>query len=202
MLVLVRHGRTALNAQRRLAGRTDVGLDEVGQRQGRLAGTMLGDVVELRASPLRRAVETARLLGTGREPSIDDAFVELDYGELEGVAVADVDASWWRTLREDPATSMPGGESLLDVQHRVAEALDELFADAGGAARSDDAEVVVVSHVSPIKAAVAWALGSGPELAQRLRLDNGSITRIGWGLAGPVVTAFNVVPNQGVSSPR
>jgi hypothetical protein len=53
---------------------------------------------------------------------------------------------------------------------------------------------VVVSHVSPIKAAVAWALLGAHDLAFRLHLSTGSITRIGWGPQGPVLQTFNEVP--------
>ena len=54
--------------------------------------------------------------------------------------------------------------------------------------------VVVVSHVSPIKAAVAWALGTDDGLAWRLHLSTGSVTRIAWEGDGPVVHEFNWVP--------
>jgi broad specificity phosphatase PhoE len=54
-----------------------------------------------------------------------------------------------------------------------------------------DADVAVVSHVSPIKAAVAWALGSGVEMAWRSHLSQASICRIEMRSTGPVLTAFN-----------
>lgn len=57
-----------------------------------------------------------------------------------------------------------------------------------------DADVVVVSHVSPIKAAVAWALGTGDEVVWHLYLATASITRIGWGNAGPVLHRYNETP--------
>ena len=51
---------------------------------------------------------------------------------------------------------------------------------------------IVVSHVSPIKAAVSWALGGGPELSWRLSLGVASITRITTGgPVGPVLVSFN-----------
>jgi len=42
-----------------------------------------------------------------------------------------------------------------------------------------------------IKAAVAWALGVGDEVAWRLHLATASVTRIGWGAGGPVLHRFN-----------
>jgi probable phosphoglycerate mutase len=193
-LVLVRHGRTSWNAARRLSGRTDVELDEVGRGQARRAASVLGEVRELRTSPLRRCTETAALLATGRTAVLDDRFVELDYGDAEGLALDAVDPARWQAVRHDPATRWPGGESLLDVQHRVEGACAALFARAGEGARADDGDVVVVSHVSPIKAAVAWALGTDAGLAMRLRLDTGSVTTIGWLGEGPGLLAYNVVP--------
>jgi len=53
---------------------------------------------------------------------------------------------------------------------------------------------VVVSHVGPIKAAVAWALGADASLTMRLRLSTGSVTTIEWRDGAPVLSAYNVVP--------
>jgi probable phosphoglycerate mutase len=190
-LVLVRHGRTEWNRERRLVGRCDVALDDVGRDQARGIGELLGDVVELRTSPLRRAQETADLLATGLTASVDESFVELDYGEDEGKRVDEVGASFWTSIRADATTRWPGGESLADVQARVAATCEALFAQDGTGARRSDGDVVVVSHVSPIKAAVAWALDAPATLALRLRLDNATVTRVDWGPAGPVLVCFN-----------
>jgi probable phosphoglycerate mutase len=75
----------------------------------------------------------------------------------------------------------------------VAAACNELFAAADAGARRKDGDVVVVSHVTPIKAAVAWALGADGGLSWRLHLNTSSVTRIGWGNDGPVLHGFNQV---------
>jgi broad specificity phosphatase PhoE len=67
----------------------------------------------------------------------------------------------------------------------VRDACDEL------AARAADETVVVVSHVSPIKAAVAWALGAGESSAWRMFLDVAAICRVRVGPTGPTLVAFN-----------
>jgi len=192
-LVLVRHGRTEWNHERRLVGRSDVALDEVGREQASGVTELLGEVVELRTSPLRRARETAELLSTGLAATVDESFVELDYGGFEGRRIDEVSATFWAAVRDDATHRWPGGESLADVGVRVATACEGLFAEAGSGARREDGDVVVVSHVSPIKAAVAWALDAPATVALRLRLDNASVTRIGWGPAGPVLLCFNAV---------
>ena len=153
----------------------------------------IGPAVRIVSSPLRRAVETATALGLGLPVDIDDRWVEVDYGEHEGRPVRDVPEAIWCRWRGDPSYRPAGGESLVDVGRRVRGALVELFAAPGAGARHDEGDVVVVSHVSPIKAAVAWALGTGDAVAWRLHLSTGSITRIGWSGA-PVLHCYNLVP--------
>lgn len=62
-------------------------------------------------------------------------------------------------------------------------------------------DAVVVSHVSPIKAAVAWALGAPDEVVWRMHLSTGSLTTIGWGHGGPVLHGYNVEPSPGACQP-
>ena len=68
---------------------------------------------------------------------------------------------------------------------RVRGACEELLDEAR------ERDVVVVSHVSPIKAAIAWALGVGDEVAWRLFVRVASITRVAIGPAGPTLHSFN-----------
>ena len=190
MLLLVRHGQSVANAAGLLSGRGPSPLTEHGRSQvAGLTGAVAG-AGRLISSPLGRARETAAALGLDLPVEVDERWTEVDYGELEGEAVAAVPAPVWRRWRADPGFRPPGGESLAEVGARVRLACEELFAhrDAGARAESD---VVVVSHVSPIKAAVAWALGAGDELAWRLQLSTASVTSLSWGVDRPVLQAYN-----------
>ena len=195
MLVLVRHGESALNAEGRLVGRMDPELTELGRTQAAAAGAMLGSVSEVRHSPLTRTTVTANLLGCDAPLLVEERAIEVDYGEFDGKRLEDVAPQYWRLWREDPHFAPPGGESLAELSVRVQHLLDELFSEKGQGARDPDADVVVVSHVSPIKAAVAWALGADELLSWRLRLSTGSVTRISMGPAGPQLVSFNEVPS-------
>jgi broad specificity phosphatase PhoE len=124
------------------------------------------------------------------ELEVDERWIEVDYGELEGKELRAVPPDLWARWRADPTFRPAGGESLAEVGVRVRAACDELFAPGGEGARGD-AEVVVVSHVSPIKAAVAWALGMADQMVWRLHLSTASITRIGWRNDGPVLESYN-----------
>jgi broad specificity phosphatase PhoE len=63
--------------------------------------------------------------------------------------------------------------------------LEELFAE------SKERDIVVVSHVSPIKSAITWALGVGPEVTWRCHLDRASICRVSHGARGPSLSGMN-----------
>ena len=186
MLVLVRHGQSELNAAGRLAGRLDTPLTELGVAQAKAMAASLADLGEPAAvisSPLQRARDTAAAIGL--PVVVDQRWVELDYGPYDGWLLGDVPAEMWARWRSDASYAPPGGESLAALGRRVREACEELLGDP-------DRLIVVVSHVSPIKAAVAWALGVGDEVAWRMFLAPASITMIGHGAAGPSLYAFNV----------
>ena len=219
-VVLVRHGRTAVNAQARLSGRHDPDLDELGREQAAAAGAAvaasLRGPVTVVSSPLRRCLQTAGEMvqacaavddaaagehhraarpqkcgdhssqgarGSHRGSHIggaasrcsldvDDRFIELDYGDWDGRPLADVPAEAWQQWRTDPEFRPPGGETLAAVSERVVEGLEAWVPLARGGT------LVVVSHVSPIKAAVVWALGVGEDTTWRMRLDNASLCRL------------------------
>jgi len=194
MLILIRHGESVANAQGLLLGRTDAALTEKGMAQAAAVHQLLdGPVLTLRSSPLSRARDTAARLGLEAPIEIDDRWIEVDYGEYECQPLREVPAEVWREWRRNPDFRPAGGETLSEVDARVATACDELFAEEGAGARAPGGDVVVVSHVTPIKAAVAWALGVGAGLSWRLHLQTASVTRIGWGNDAPVLHGFDEV---------
>ncbi len=180
-IVIVRHGRTAANATGLLLGRLDPELDEIGRRQAATLAAAIGPVDRVVSSPLLRTRETASTFGLPVE--VDERFVELDYGELDGTPIADVPGDLWASWRSDPHFAPPGGESLHALGERVGAALDDVA--------TWDGVTVVVTHVSPIKAAITWALGVGDDVTWRLWVAPASISRIDVRPAGPVLAAFN-----------
>ncbi len=183
MLILVRHGRTAANAAGLLQGRKDNPLDEVGELQAGAVGAAVGPVDLVVSSPLRRALQTAAAFDS--EVRVDDRFVELDYGEWEARPVADVAAESWVAWRDDPDFRPPGGETLRELGTRVRSGLDDLASEAA------ERRIAVVCHVSPIKAAVAWALGVGDEITWRMWVGPASVSEIGVNDGRPSLRSFN-----------
>lgn len=183
MLILVRHGRTALNLGHKLQGRIDQPLDKVGLSQAVEIAKVLTDIDRVISSPLMRATQSAAALGKPVE--IDQRFVELDYGSFDGLLQSDVPGETWRKWRDDKNFRPPNGETLVELDLRVRQAVIELVEDA----RTKN--IVVVSHVSPIKAIIAWSLGSDVGASWRMLLDRASISRIAITDQGPVMCGFN-----------
>lgn len=183
MLHVVRHGRTAANAGGLLLGHADPVLDELGRSQAARLAAAIPGVRRVVASPLRRAQETAAAFGLPVET--DDRWIELDYGDWDGRPIGEVGPEAWARWRADLGFRPPGGESLAALGARVREACGDLAAAAAGE------EIVVVSHVSPVKAAVAWALGVGDETTWRMFVAPASITRIDVRDGRPILASFD-----------
>lgn len=194
MLVLLRHGESEGNAGNLLLGRLESPLTDRGRAQARAIARDLGGSNRIITSPLGRARQTAEIVAAAcgvSDVEVDERWIEVDYGEYDGSPLGEVPHEVWAKWRSDPSFRPPGGESLADVGKRVRAACEDLFAQEATSARAEG-DVVVVSHVSPIKAAVAWAVDASDEAAWRLYLATGSKTVIKWGVDRPVLHAFNV----------
>lgn len=190
VLILVRHGRTPANAAGLLQGRIDQDLDDHGLVQvSAVAGYVRArwPVDAVVSSPLRRAVQTAEAFG--RPVVVDERWIELAYGEFEGTPASSVPNGVWERWRRDADYAPVGGESFSGLDARVRMACDELVS------RAAQENVVVVSHVSPIKAAVAWALGVDIGIAFQCHLDQAAVCRIGVRNGRPLLQSFNETAN-------
>jgi alpha-ribazole phosphatase len=190
MLILVRHGRTPANAAGLLQGRLDQSLDEVGQEQAqKVAEAIRNSVISVDkviASPLVRAQQTAAAFGL--PVHTDERWLEISYGIFEGVAMSEVPREVWQNWREDPRFVPEGGESMWDMDRRVRAACEDITEEA------KEANLVVVSHVSPMKSAVAWALGTDLGISWRTHLAQAAVCRIDVRDSGPVLVSFNETP--------
>lgn len=192
MLSIVRHARTEANAGGRLQGRLDLPLDEVGRLQASGLVDIVAGVDRVVCSPTLRAVQTASVFGI--EPTIDDRWHEMAYGEFEGMAIDEVPRDMWQRWISDPDYAPAGGESLRALGVRVRAACDDLLEEAR------HRHVVVVTHATPVKVAMAWALGVDESITWRSFVDQASVTRIIVRDRGPALSGFNVVsrPVSGV----
>ena len=186
VLYLVRHGRTEANAHGRLQGRIDLPIDELGRAQAAALPRLVQRVDRLVVSPSLRARQTAEVFGV--EAEVDERWLEMDYGCYDGVAIDQVPPEVWAGWLSNPDFAPEGGEPLSAVAARVFAACDDLVESA----RRHD--VVVVSHATPIKVAMAWALGADVSITWRSHVDQASVTRVIIRDRGPALAGFNLLP--------
>ena len=160
-LLLLRHGETAWNRERRYQGWTDTPLSPEGLVQAEAAARELKEhtFAAVYSSPLRRALDTAVAIAAphGLEVATDAAFKELGHGEWEGLTLDEARArdgalhdGWAKTPH---LVSPPGGESLAKARERVLAGLDRLRAG-----HADDT-VCLVTHGVTVRILILEALG-------------------------------------------
>jgi broad specificity phosphatase PhoE len=178
-IYLVRHGRTALNAQRRFRGRENPPLDAEGIVQAATAARQLtsSGIRAVFTSPLLRGVQTAEVIARaiGIAPLSDGRLIDLDHGvwtalTAEEAAEAEPEA-FSLFLREPQHAQVPGGESMQAVERRMLGALTRMAESLHGGAAA-------VSHEIPIRLVIARLAGiEGPAFWQ-FELPTGSVTRL------------------------
>lgn len=202
-VLLVRHGRTAANADGTLAGRTPgVGLDDVGRSQVASLAERLAPLplVAVLTSPLERCVATAEALvatgGTKAVPRpacvVDDRLAECDYGDWTGRPLEQLTKEpLWPVVQAQPsAASFPGGESMRAMQQRAVDAVRETDA-ALQARHGPDVLWVAVSHGDVIKSVLADALGVHLDAFQRIVVDPCSVSVVRYTPLRPFVLRVN-----------
>jgi len=182
-VLLVRHGRTAANADGGLAGRSPVELDETGRLQAtglreRLAGVPLAAVV---TSPLPRCRQTVALALPEAVPAVEDRLVECGYGDWQGRPLKElVEDPLWPVVQQHPSAARfpgPDGEAMAEMAARAVAAVREWDRKVA-AEHGPHAVWLACSHGDVIKAIVADALGLHLDQFQRIVVDPGSVTAI------------------------
>ncbi len=181
--MLVRHGETEWSRALRHTGRTDVPLTEAGKAQAELVGEALRgrEFALVLASPLRRALETARLAGFP-EAQPRDVLMEWDYGDYEGRLTSEIrrevpDWTIWRS-------GAPNGESPEQVGARADRVLEEVRG-AGG-------DVLVFAHGHLLRAMAARWLELAPSEGRLFALDPATLSTLGHEREAPVIRTWNV----------
>jgi broad specificity phosphatase PhoE len=178
-----------------LAGRADgIYLGEAGKAQAERLGRRMAreQFAKIHSSPRERAQQTAAAIAaaTGvQSVETAEALDEIDFGEWSGKTfeVLDTDPLWrrWNSLRA--MTRTPGGETMLDVQRRVLDFMQEQ------ARNHPEDRLVLVSHADIIKAAVSYFLGLPIDAWSRFDIDPASITTLATGDWGTRLLTLNEV---------
>ena len=192
----MRHGQAENNTMRLLAGRTaGVKLTELGTRQAESAAELARSmgIGAIYCSPIERARRTAEIVGghTGIEPVTDERLTELEMGQFTGSSYDKMYSSYGNVFLKfyqgDPLIERNGVETFASVRERVRSIIKSVSGEHG------DKTVLLVTHMDPIKAALADAMGLSAELLTQMIIANASMTVFGRGQDGLYARAINVV---------
>ena len=196
ILLLIRHGENNYLKSGRMAGRLpDIHLNKHGQEQAAaLAETLKkAPIRALYASPLERAIETARPLACELELPVQiiPGLLDTDVGEWEGMQLKKLrKLSLWKQVQEQPSqVRFPGGESFLELQERLVKEIERIVH-----AHKQKEMVAVVFHADPIKLVLAHYIGLPLDSFQKLGIAPGSVSVLLTGRAGGHLAALNLKP--------
>lgn len=161
-IYLVRHGQTVWNEEGRLCGSSDVPLSDEGLAQARKLAARLKDIgiAAIYSSPLLRARQTAEAIAAHHrvEVKIEPDLREIDYGDWEGLKVADVLEQFpelEKLRREEPMKfAAPNGEPMRQFAERVISAIQRVVASHA------DETICVVAHQTVNRFILCWILQS------------------------------------------
>jgi probable phosphoglycerate mutase len=182
-ILLIRHGETAWNAERRLQGHLDIDLNDEGRRQAlALAGALAHEQIDvLVSSDLARAAQTAKALGEVHQLPlfIDGRLRERCYGGFEGLLYAEIAERFPREFaawqgRDVDGTLPPGknrGETFREFYERVTTAI------LGWAADNPGKSLALVAHGGVLECIYRAALGLPLETPRDFKVLNASINR-------------------------
>jgi len=184
IVLLVRHGETEWSRDGRHTGRTDIPLTGTGEAQ---AAAVRATLAALRfqlvlCSPSGRARRTAELAGL-TDIELDPDLVEWDYGDYEGRTTADIqqDRPGWYLWTD----GVPDGETVAQVGARA----DRVLARIAPALEAGD--VALVGHGHALRVLAARWIDLPPAAGARLRLDTGTLSRLGAEHERPVLDTWN-----------
>ena len=185
-ITAVRHGETAWNADTRIQGQLDIGLNATGRWQAQCVGQALADegIHHIYASDLQRAQHTAQAIAlqaqqaSARHVRLHPGLRERRFGYFEGQTYADIEARWpeesrrWRT--RDPHFAPGDGETPTQVMERVGQAVQEI------AARHVGEYIVLVAHGGVLDMLYRLATGQSVQAPRTWELGNAAINRLLW----------------------
>jgi broad specificity phosphatase PhoE len=182
-ILFVRHGQTQANITGHWQGWSDTPLTSVGWAQAEAIARRLarerGQLTALYTSPLRRAFQTAQVIGPALElqPQVLDELKEIHFGELEGMSLQEMESRFpklyarWKD-KTDMAFGWPGGERRDDFFNRAARGCQRILA------RHPGEKVVIVAHGGTIRACLAHLLPRELGDWWTYSLDNVGLARV------------------------
>lgn len=180
LAIFMRHGQADNNVNRILVGRhLESHLTEEGKMQVKDTARLLKSmsISKIYSSPVTRTIETTQIVGEelGLDYEIDDRLYEIDLGKLAGTNYDEVLNKYGNLflsfyMGDDSVLSNHGVESFTAVKSRIRDLLDQIMT------RHNNHNVLLVTHLDPIKAAISYILDLKPESLYKWHMRNAALT--------------------------
>jgi 2,3-bisphosphoglycerate-dependent phosphoglycerate mutase len=180
LAIFMRHGEADNNVNRILVGRhIESHLTEIGRQQVRDTANYLKEIVvdKVFVSPVIRARETAEIVCDviNLDYEIDERLYEIELGKLVGMNYEDIIEKHGNLFLkfysgDEQMLDDYGVESFTSVKMRIKHLLDEAME------RYPDRNIIFVTHLDPIKAAISLLLDLKPEALYQWHIRNASLT--------------------------
>ena len=199
MIILLRHGQAENNTKKILAGRSPgVNLTEEGIQQAEQAGKILKalNISKIYSSPIDRAIQTSEIITKqcDLEVILDDRLIELDMGKFTMMPYDEIFAKhgnvFLKFYEGSEEVSENGVETFAQVQKRMFEMVDFVLDN------HKDENVVLVTHMDPIKAMIGKVLSLKPEILFELIIANASLNIFKNNDQKFYLTAINTMPSE------
>lgn len=177
-LIFLRHGQAQNNVERRLVGRLpNIPLTDEGRSQVTYAARCVADmkVSRIYSSPIKRAMDTAQIVAEYNSLEIvpDDRLTEIDMGGLTGMTydalIQKYGNIFLRFYQGSADFTNMGVETFASVRKRVLNMVSFMQQEHA------DENVVLVTHMDPIKAMLSTTLNMTSENLYRLIIANASL---------------------------
>ena len=177
-IIFLRHGQAKNNTERILAGRTEgVPLTDTGIKQSEYTAELLEhmNISTIYSSPIQRAKHTAEIVGkrNSLDVTTDDRLIELDMGKFTGMPYDEIFKShgnvFMKFYNGDLEIAHNGVETFSDVKKRILGIVDYIIE------KHPDENVLLVTHMDPIKAMLSTVIDLSPTNLYELILPNASL---------------------------
>ncbi len=199
MIIFLRHAQAKNNVERILAGRTKgIPLTEAGIQQAEKISTFLQPlkISTIYSSPIERALHTAEIVANKLDLGckIDDRLTEIEMGSFSGMQYDEMFAKYGNVFlkfyQDSPLIQKNGVETFSSVKKRVLDMVNYC------SKKHEGQNILLVTHMDPIKAMISTVLQPKPESLYELVIRNASLTIVKKEQNNYSLTAMNSMPGE------
>jgi len=199
MIIFLRHAQAKNNVERILAGRTKgIPLTQTGIQQAEKISTFLQPlkISTIYSSPIERALHTAEIVANKLDLGckIDDRLTEIEMGSFSGMQYEEMFAKYGNVFLKfyqgSPLIQKNGVETFSSVKKRVLDMVNDC------SKKHEGQNILLVTHMDPIKAMISTVLQPKPESLYELVIRNASLTIVKKEQNNFSLTAMNSMPGE------